>query len=112
MLTMLWFGGFAFACVAVLAFRACSARPGADRRGSPRDCRRTAERCLCVLRACRTRRDVLNALAGVANLDTATAPAALRAKAVLEADSTLDALRVRDDYVRVYAAFVASLRAF
>ena|ERR1035441_2609369 len=103
-------------CLALVVLGArVHSRRGASGVGSaytPAGAKKTAERCLRVLRGCRGRRDVLDALSKIMVLDSCCAPAASRARAALEADPTLDPLRVRDDYVRVYAAFVASLRAF
>jgi hypothetical protein len=65
---------------------------------------------LTVMKACRTRQQVIEGLKTVSLQGSDIAPVAARAAQELEDNFTLDAFRIRDDMVRTLEAFMSSTR--
>jgi hypothetical protein len=74
--------------------------------------RKSNGQALTVLKACRTRQQVIDGLRTVSLQGGDIAPIAARAAKELEDNFTLDAFRIRDDMVRTLEAFMSSTRNF
>ncbi len=74
------------------------------------DFRRSSEQCIDILSRCRTREQVVEGLSRIARAGYDVSPVAANAARQLESMPSLDAFRVRDDFVRQMQAFVSSAR--
>ena len=74
------------------------------------DFRRSSQQCIDILRRCRTRDQVVEGLSRIARAGYDVSPVAANAAQQLESVPSLDAFRIRDDFIRQMEAFLLSAR--
>ncbi len=74
------------------------------------DFRRSSQECIDILSRCRTRAQVIEGLSRIGRARYDVSLVAADAARQLEGMPSLDAFRVRDDFVRQMQAFVSSVR--
>ena len=75
-----------------------------------KDFRQSSRECIDILRACRTQDQVIQCLSRIAKAGIDVSPVADNAARQLENTPGLNALRVRDDFIRQMEAFLSSAR--
>lgn len=81
-----------------------------ENRGALKDFRQSSRDCIEILRGCRTRDQVIQGLARIANAGYDVSPIADNAARQLANTPSLDAFCIRDDFVRQMEAFLSSAR--